>query len=387
MDNHNAAEQAMLRDQLQRYVRSHGTFERRKLCLDAGGDPANWTAYSENGWLGAGFSEEAGGFGGGPMEISIVASALGRSLMLEPVAANIIAGTALIRFPASARRQELLSSMIAGASCLSLAIVEPSGAYDWSDCATKLTPDGVGFRLNGRKIVAPAFAPGTNGGCFIVLARSSADRGWRLTLVDPASNGVDLQQYALIDDTRACDLAFRDVAVNAADCLTLDDAQLTAIMDFAAFVTCAETVGAMSAALDITLDYVRQRQQFGATLGSNQALQHRLVDMMMALRDAEALTRRACEALSDKLPAEDTTAAIAAAKIQCSQAARMIAQEAVQMHGGVGTTNDAAISHYFKRLVRLGRLHGDAAFHKRRLATLMERADLTASAIPACAAA
>lgn len=379
VENHLTAEQAMLRDQLQRFVRRHGTFDCHQAWLHAGGDAANWAAYAENGWLGAGFPEETGGFGGGPAEIFIAASELGRGLMLEPVAANIIAGFALTRCAAPGQRLDLVSSMIAGASSLSLAFVEPSGAHDWSQCDTRLTPDGTGFRLDGRKIVAPAFAPGTTGGHFLVLARLENASVWRLAVVDSHSAGIDRQEYGLIDDTRAFDLAFRHVAVSAADCLVIGDEQLAGIMDFAAFVTCAETIGVMAQAFDITLDYVRQRQQFGAALGANQALQHRLVDMMMALRDAEALTRRAGEALAGYMPADDTAAAVATAKIQCAHAARKIAQEAVQMHGGVGTTNEAPISHYFKRLVRLGRLHGDAAYHKRRLAALMESADCAAA--------
>ncbi len=372
-------EQAMLRDQVARYVRTSGAFERRKLVLDAGGDAANWSAFAGNGWLGAGFSEENGGFGGGPAEMAIVVGELGRGLMLEPVGANLIGGAIVARFGAAAQKAALLSPMINGELGLSPAFSEASGDHDWGCCGARLASGASGYRLNGRKIVAPAFAPGVAGLRLLALARADDD-DLVIAVVDSRADGVDMDEYALIDGVRGCDVAFSDVALTDGDIIRPGPEGLAAIMDLAAFVTCAEMVGVMNAAFELTLDYVRQRKQFGATLGSNQALQHRLVDMMMALRDAEALVSVAGALLGEEgADADAVSAAVHAARIQCAEAGRLISREAVQMHGGVGTTHEAAVSHYFKRLIRLQRLYGDAAFHRERLATLMERADRAAA--------
>lgn len=383
MDDQANPEHTMLRDQLQRFVRTSGDFEARKPLLADGGSAANWATYADNGWLGAGFSEQHGGYGGGAAEIAIVVGELGRGLILEPVAANMIAGTVLARHGHGNSSRDRLAAMISGSASLSFAHAEPANGYNYQNCATTLSAETDGLRLNGRKIVVTGPAPGVARADILVLARNQGLAGgaaYVIAIVDASAAGLDRQDYALVDGTRAADLNFTNVAVSPDDCIPLDGNDLGAVMDFGAFLTCAEAVAVMDAAFNMTLEYVRQRVQFGAPLGSNQALQHRLVDMMMQVREAEALTRRAADLLTQAdAGVEAQTSAIAAAKIQCSAAARKIGQEAVQMHGGIGTTHEAAISHYFKRLVTLGRLFGDASFHRRRLAALMEREDLAAA--------
>jgi len=364
-------DQRLLKDSVDRLIADHYAFEQRKkyMAEPAGWSTSVWNQYAELGLLGLPFEEKLGGFGGGAVETMIVMEAFGRGLVLEPYFATVILGGSLLRRAGSdALRAALVPQIIAGKLKLAFAHIERQSRYDLADVATTARKDGDGYVLDGAKSVV------LHGDCadkLLVTARVAGGRrdrdGIGLFLVDADAAGVTRRGYPTQDGLRAAELALSGVRV-AADAVLSDNAlpAIEHVVDEAIAALCAEAVGTMQAMHETTLEYLKTRQQFGRPIGSFQVLQHRSVDMLVALEQARSMAMFAAVMAGE----EDSTErrrAIAAAKVQIGRSGKHIGQEAIQLHGGIGMTMEYKVGHHFKRVTMIDMLFGDADAH---LATL-----------------
>jgi pimeloyl-CoA dehydrogenase small subunit len=362
-------EQQLLRHSVERLFADHYSFEQRKRYLqEAGGfSGALWRRYAELGLLGLPFAEEDGGSAGGPVETMIVMEEIGRGLALEPYLATVVLGGGAIRLGASAAMRAAVLPKIAGGDLiLGFAHSEPQSRYDLADVATKARRDGASFVLDGAKTLV---LHGDSAEKFVVSARVSGGRrdrdGLALFLLDAAAAGVSRRGYATIDGMRAAEVTLTGVRVPADAAIGAAGAAyplIERVVDSAIAALAAEAVGAMAAMHEATVEYMKTRKQFGVTIGSFQALQHRATDMFVALEQARSMAM-----LATMMAAEDDVRerrqAISAAKVQVGRSGRFVGQQAVQIHGGIGMTMEASIGHYFKRLTALDTLFGDADYH------------------------
>jgi pimeloyl-CoA dehydrogenase small subunit len=367
MDFDLSEDQRLLKDSVDRLIADQYGFEQRKKYLrePAGYSPSMWAQITELGLLGLPFEDTLGGFGGGPTETAIVMEAFGRGLVLEPFFATVVLGGGLLRRAASASLLGALAPKVAaGKLKLAFAHVERHSRYDLGDVTTAAHRDGPGYILNGAKSVV------VHGDCadlLFVTARLAGERrardGIGLFLVNPALSGVTRRGYPTQDGQRAAELTLTNVRVSAED-LVHDNALpvIEHVVDEAIAALCAEAVGAMQAMQDLTLDYLKTRKQFGRAIGSFQVLQHRSVDMLVALEQARSMAMFAAVMAEEENPIERRKA-IAAAKVQIGRSAQHIGQEAIQLHGGIGMTNEYAVGHYFKRTTMISQMFGDADTH------------------------
>jgi len=368
-------EQKLMADSVQRFVRQQYEFEKwRQLAkTDLGFSRENWAQMAELGWLGVALPEEAGGLGGSPVDTMIILEELGKGNVLEPyVTTVVLCGTLLVQAGSEAQRQEVLPAVAEGKCLLALAHAEAQARYNLADVTTEAKARDGGWVLNGRKIVV-FDAPSADR--LLVLARSAGgqrDReGLSLFLVDRDAAGVTCRDYRTIDNRRASEITFNDCKVDAGALVGPQDGALPfveAATDHAIAAYCAEAVGAMQHLHQTTVAYSKTRKQFGVPIGSFQVLQHRMVDMMIGTEETKSLAILATLKL-DAAPEERARAA-SAAKVQFSKAGRYVAQQAVQIHGGMGMTDELDVGHYFKRLMALETLFGDGDHHLRRFGTL-----------------
>ncbi|QIG81065.1 acyl-CoA dehydrogenase family protein [Stakelama tenebrarum] len=367
-------EQTMLRDMLQRYLRDSYDFEtRRKRILQGGPDTALWQDFAQTlGILAAPLPERAGGLGGGAIETMIVMEALGEALVPEPFLETVvIAGGLLARLPGEAS-DALLGRIAGGEAKVALAHGEPQSRYALHDVRTTAKAKGNGWVLDGTKQVVVG---GPDAVQLIVSARTSGDTrdrdGIALFLLGSDAKGIEHHDYRLIDERGASDLMLRDVHVPGDALLTGEGAALPLIeqvIDEATAAVCAEAVGAMRRMVDDTVEYAKQRRQFGQPLAGFQVLQHRMVDMYMALEQAISAAYLATLQL-DAAPGERARA-VSAAKAVIGDAARFVGQNAVQLHGAMGMTEELAVGHYFKRVSVIEQQFGPADHHLARYAAL-----------------
>jgi pimeloyl-CoA dehydrogenase small subunit len=375
MDFELSPEQELLRDNVVRLMKDRYGFEARKAYQASthGWSEALWRGYAEMGLLGAPFAEEDGGFGGGPVETMIVMEQFGKALALEPYLQTVVLCGALLKHGASAKqRAELIGAIAAGDLKLSFAHMEKQSGFDLYDVALSAVNDGgAGFVLNGEKTLV---GQGDSADRLIVSGRVQGARrdrdGINLFLVDANAPGVTRRGYPTQDGQRAAEIAFTDVRVAPHDVLSSSDGALPAIeraVDETIAALSAEAVGAMSEALTMTVDYLKTRKQFGATIGSFQALQHRAADMTVALEQARSMMYLAAM-MADEDDAAERAKAMSAVKAQVGRSAKFIGQQAVQMHGGIAMTYEYKAGHLFKRLTMIDAAYGDADVHVRRLA-------------------
>ncbi|MGH8444086.1 MAG: acyl-CoA dehydrogenase family protein [Solimonas sp.] len=361
-------QQGMLRDSVRRYVEREYAFEARRALLarDGGFSRAQWNAYAEMGWFGIGIDEAFGGYGGGLVESAIVAEELGRGIVVEPYTAAIVQAAHLIRLADVDRATERLAPLLAGDALFAVAHGEPAarGRPAWVE--TTATPSAGGYVLDGLK---SRVAGGRAADTYLVSARhgGTADTPSGISLFSVAAGapGLEVREYRQIDGSLAADLELSAVPVAAADRLGGEGMAFDAIDRAAAAATiccCAEMVGAMDRALWITRDYLRTRKQFGVAIGSFQALQHRMADMYMALEQARAALHRGL-AFAGADDAAVRNGAVSVAKAQAGRSAQYVGAQAVQLHGGIGVTDEYSIGHYFKRLTVLEASYGNSAFH------------------------
>jgi pimeloyl-CoA dehydrogenase small subunit len=370
MDFDLSDEQRLLKDSVTSLIEKEYAFEQRKAYAREphGYSAARWAQFAELGLLGLPFAEDAGGIGGTPVETMIVMEAFGRGLVLEPYLATIVLGGGLLRFVGSAaQRQEMVPAIAAGKLRLAFAHTERQARYDLADVAVTATPSsGGGFVLGGHKGVV---LHGDSADRLIVSARTGGGprerEGISLFLLDPKSEGVAVQGYPTVDGLRAAEITLRDVRLGAEALLGPRDHALPLIeraVDLAIAALAAEAVGAMSVMHELTVEYLKTRKQFGVAIGAFQALQHRAVDMLVAVEQARSMAMLATM-MAEAPDAGERRRMIAAAKVQCGRSGRQVGQQAIQLHGGIGMTDEYKIGHYFKRVTAIDTLFGDADHH------------------------
>ncbi|HEX4329371.1 MAG TPA: acyl-CoA dehydrogenase family protein [Burkholderiales bacterium] len=377
-------EQHQLRDSLRRYLANEYSFDaRKKIIHGAGSSEAAWAGFAELGLLGVPLPEEYGGFGGGGVDLLVVMEELGRGLVVEPYFATAVLGAALLRFGGGgAQAQALLPGVADGSLKLAAALTEAQSRHELFNVTTSAKAGANGHVLNGAKTVV---LHGAQAHKLIVSARSGGGprdtAGLTLFVIEAKAPGVSVTDYRTIDGMRAADVTLINVAVGHDAVLGRpgqgwDVIERAAEVGMAALV--AEAVGAMDALHEATLEYLKTRQQFGVPIGRFQVLQHRAVEMFMEIEQARSLAYLAAV----KLDGEDATeraCAVHAAKARAGRALKFVGQSAIQMHGGMGMTDELPASHYFKRLSMIELTLGDTDHHLAAFAALQVPGQATVS--------
>ena len=371
MDFSLSEEQSMLADSIARFIDNDYDFEKRQEIANSekGYSPELWQTYAELGWTAVPFAEDDGGLGGGPIELMLMMEQFGRGLIVEPFLATIVLAGGVLRRTASAEQKEQwLSGIIEGNIQAALAFSEPQGRFEIADIATSAKADGDKYVLNGQKNLV---LNGGNDDLLIIPARTSGsqsdENGISLFAVAADSTGIERKCYATVDAHHAADITLKDVHVDTAAVfgeVGQGFATLQAVIDEATFAVCAEAVGIMQSMHDKTVEYSKNRVQFGVPIGTFQALQHRMVDTLMACEQTNSLLLWTAMVKTAGDP--DARKAISALKYQIGTAGRNVAQEAVQIHGAMGVTWEMDIAHYFKRFTAIELLFGNADFHLNR---------------------
>ncbi len=373
MDIQLTEEQELLRSSIQRFLREQYDFdERRKIvATDEGWSRRHWKSFAELGLCAAPFQESSGGLGGGALATMIVMQEFGRNLVVEPYFETVVLAGGLIEDVGSPeQRQELLPGIMEGEAIWALAWAEGRSRYDFNNVTTTARRQGDNFVLSGTK-AAVIGAPWADK--LIVSARTSGEprdrHGVSLFVVDRHSANLHLASFKTVDGRRAAELTLMDVEVPASQLLGLEGWAVTALeacRDRAIAALCAEAVGAMSVLNSATLEYSKARKQFGVALGTFQVLQHRMVDMFIALEEAISLTQHLNLSLGAQEPNGSKLASGAKSKV--GYAARFVAEQAVQLHGGMGMSDELNVGHYFKRISSINVQFGDPAYHLMRYA-------------------
>jgi pimeloyl-CoA dehydrogenase small subunit len=367
-------EQRLLRDSVDRLLADHYGFAQRRgyLAEPEGFSTVLWSRYAEQGLLGLPFAEEYGGFGGGAIEIMLIMEAFGRVLALEPYLATVVLGGTALRLAGNdAQKSATLPPVGEGRMTLAFAHGERQARYDLTDVLTTAKPTAHGWVIEGAKSVV---AHGDGADRLIVSARIAGERndpdGIGLFLVDARANGVARRSYPMRDGTRAAEISLSGVEVARADMLGEHGNAMPVIeqvVEAGIAATSAEAVGAMEAMHAMTLEYLKTRQQFGKPIGQNQVLQHRAAEMLVALEQGRSMAMLAAMMVDEPHPVERAHN-IAMAKVGVGQASRFVAQNAIQLHGGIGMTEEYAVGHYFRRVMVIEHMFGDPAHHLSRLA-------------------
>jgi alkylation response protein AidB-like acyl-CoA dehydrogenase len=375
MDFSFTEEQTLLRDTVASYLTDHYDFEKRRAAVasPAGWRPEVWKAFAEElGILGASFSEEQGGLGGGATDNMVVMEEFGRALVVEPYLGTVVIGGGFLKRAGGPLADEMIGKIVGGEATLAFAYAEPQGRYNWADLKTTARKDGAGWVLNGHKAVVVG-APWASH--LIVTARTGGGQrdaeGVSVFLVAKDAKGVSTRDYPTVDGMRASEVFLENVSVPAEALIGAEGGALPTVgevIDEAIAATCAEACGVLKKLHEGTLEYTKQRKQFGAPIASFQVLQHRMVDMFINVEQAVSMTYMAHIKLAE---AGDARAkAISAAKVQIGRACRFVGQNAIQLHGGMGMTDEMAIGHYFKRATIIEGLFGSVDHHLARYETL-----------------
>lgn len=374
MDFEYSQEQQLLANSLRQFLTKEYTFEARGAIIasEAGYSETVWARLADMGLLGLPFPSATGGFGGGAVDLLPVMEALGEALLVEPYLANVgLGGQCIARAGSPAQRRDILPTLIQGRIKLAFAQTERGARYDLAHVGCRAERSDLGYILSGEKCVV-LHAPCAD--VLIVSARTAGDvtnaRGISLFAVERGVPGVTLTPSRTLDNLRAADVRFDGVRLPAAALIGTEGQGLPIIeevVDYATALLCAEAVGAMQSANAATLDYLKTRKQFGVPIGSFQALQHRMVEMTIVYEQAKSMACLACVKV-DTADAAERRRIVSAAKLHVADACRTISQEAVQLHGGMGMTEELKISHTFRRLTMLAQTFGDAAHHLERFA-------------------
>lgn len=368
-------EQKLLQESAERYLAKEYPFavRRRLLTTDLGFSRETWKAFADLGWLGVGIPEEFGGVGGSGVETAVLMEAFGSALVAEPYLATCVLGGGALRLAGTPKqKQALLPKVTMGDLLLAFAFAEPGSRYELARVATCARKNGSAFVLDGHKAVV---FDTTTADALIVATRTAggvADRdGITLFLVEAGAKGLTRRDYATVDGRRASEVTLKGVAVDADAVVGEVDAGLPVIervIDGGIAAVAAEAVGIMAALNRQTLDYLKTRRQFGRPLAEFQVLQHRMVDMFAACELSKSMAYMAAVRAGDD-DADSRAKAVSAAKVQIGKAGRFVGQQAVQLHGGMGMTDELPVGHYFKRLTMIDTLFGDVDFHLRRFSS------------------
>ena len=375
MDFSFTSEQDMLRDTVAKLIAQQYDFDtRRKIAKsDAGWRPEMWAQFAELGLLGAAFSEAEGGFGNGPIEAMIVMEEFGKGLVIEPYLQTVVIGGNFLRHGGTdAQKEELIPSLIGGETIFAFAHSEPKSRFDLNDVSTTAKKDRAGYVLNGHKAVVLGAPFATH---LIVTARTSGGQrdagGVSVFIVPKGAKGVTTRDYPTVDGLRASEVYFENVAVGADALVGQADNGLALtekVVDNAIAALCAEAVGCFKVLNEATISYAKQRKQFGQPIANFQVLQHRMVDMFMAAEQAASMTFMVTLKLDEADKARKMAAS--AAKVQIGKAGKLISQDAVQIHGGMGMTDELNVGHFFKRVTMIESQFGNTDWHLRRYTEL-----------------
>lgn len=371
MDFNLSEEQLMLKDGVERFIQQEYGFETRReiAASEEGFSRARWQAYAELGWLGLTLPEDVGGLACSFVETAIVMEAFGRGMVLEPfVQTALLCSTIIDRSGSQTRRQTLLPAVIEGRLLLSLADSEAGSRFklgcDAHTCARK-TPGG--YTLSGAKTLVIA---GGSADLLLVTARlADSAEGPAIFVVDRRAAGVNCRTYRLLDGSCAADIEFRNVELDESALLSAPDCArelLEAAADLATLASVAEILGVMEAVMDITADYIKARVQFGQPIGKFQALQHRMAEMFVAVQETRSMLY--CGIAHLDRPAMERSRAISAAKAVAGRASRFVCAQGIQLHGGMGMTEEYQVGHYFRKMTMSEKMFGDIDFHLARFA-------------------
>jgi pimeloyl-CoA dehydrogenase small subunit len=374
MDFSFTEEQTLLRNSVSKFLADNYKFEffKKNSRTEPGWSPGTWKQFAELGLLAAPLPEEHGGLGGGALDTMVVMEEFGRNLVVEPYVQTVVVGGGFLGHGSNAQKAEWLPRIAAGETVIAFAFAEPQGRFNYADLVTTAKKQGSGFVLNGQKAVVLG---GPWADTLIVTARTAGgqrdDKGVSVFLIDKKSKGIVTRDYPTIDGLRASEITFENVEVPATNAIgQLDNGRelVEQVTDAAIAAHAAEAVGAMKVLLDATVEYSKTRKQFGVPIGKFQALQHRMVDMFMNYEQSASI------ALMVTLKLDESTVerkkAASAAKVQIGKAGRFIGQNAVQIHGGMGMTDELNVGHYFKKLTMLDTLYGNVDHHLKRYASL-----------------
>ncbi|AMQ88741.1 MULTISPECIES: acyl-CoA dehydrogenase family protein [Marinobacter] len=371
-------EQQMLQDTVARLVRGEYSFEKRLEYSESelGFSESFWKQLGELGLMAVPFPEELGGFGGTGVEVQSVMTELGRGLCIEPYLQSVVLGGGLISQAGNEQQKEQwLAGIATGETQLAVGLQEPQSFYNTNDVETTAEKTDSGYVLNGRKAVVIG---GHSANLLVVSARTSGSSrdasGISLFVIDANADGLERRSYPTIDGAKGCDLLLNNVKVGA-DALLGSEGEAADAIEYqvgrAISALCGEAVGVMEVACDLTLDYLKQRKQFGVPIGKFQVLQHRMADMMSELEQARSMAILAAS-VADEPQSDERRRVIAAAKNVISRSAQFISEKGVQSHGGIGMTWEYNFAHYAKRLVMINHQLGDDDFHLERYAALLE---------------
>lgn len=375
MDFSYSEEQQMLQDSIAKFVQNDYDFDTRMKLVksETGYSEENWKLFAELGWLMVPFSEADGGLGGSATDLMVVMEEFGKGIVIEPFLATTVLGGGLVAAAGSdEQKAELIGGIMEGGLQMAFAYAEPQSRYNLADVATTARKDGDNYVLSGHKAVV------LNGGAadvIVVSARTSGDQsdeeGISLFLVDAKSDGVRIKSYRTQDGGRAAEVHLENVAVPADKLLGEEGKALPVmnqVINRAILSICAEAVGAMEMSYKKTVEYTKTRVQFGVPIAKFQALQHRMADMFVEHQQAKSIVLMAAMKLDQGGAEADK--AVSAMKSRIGKAGRKIGQESVQIHGGIGVTEELDVGHYFKRLTMIELLFGTSDFHTQRFAQL-----------------
>jgi alkylation response protein AidB-like acyl-CoA dehydrogenase len=365
--------QDMIRDTLSRFLADSYSFDARQKMInsEAGRDPGIWSALAtELGMLSAPFSEDHGGLGGGHLENALIMEEMGKVMAIEPYLQTVVIGGGALKAVGGAQADAIIPGIIGGETTIAFAYAEPQGRYDLANLRTTAKADGAGYILNGHKGVVYCAQWATH---LLVTARTGGSHrernGVELFLIDANLPGIVRRDYPTVDGNRASEIYFENVAIPGDALLAGGIDLIEQIVDNATVAVCAEATGVMAKLHEGTLDYSKQRHQFGQPIARFQVLQHRMVDMFMEVEQAKSMTLYATLHL-DK-PAAERMAAVSQAKAKVSRGANFVGQNAIQTHGGIGITQELAIGHYFKRATMIESQFGTSDYHYERFERLV----------------
>lgn len=370
-------EQTLLENMVTSFVRDDYNWETREKIVktEEGWKPENWSKFAELGLLSVPFSENHGGLGGTAVDSMIVMEQFGKGLVVEPFMPSILlSGKLISKLASESQANDIIPKIMEGGSRYVFAYAEPQSRFDLSDVKTSAVKDGDSYTVNGFKSVVFGASMATH---IIIAARTSGDQrsedGITLFMADIKSDGITLQTYPTIDEYRASEVVIENLKISSDMILgEVDKAYETIeeVIDLATIAACSEALGVLQILKDSTVDYCKQRKQFGQPISKNQAIQHKLVDMMIEYEQAKSILYAAVTAdLNDTVQRKKS---VSAAKARIGQSIKFVGETAIQLHGGMGMVDEYMISHYFKRATMLGVLFGNVDFHLKRFVGLTQ---------------
>ena len=376
MDFSFSDEQALLQESVSRFITNDYGFDARQKNSrsELGYSVENWKTFAELGWLGVPFAESAGGFGGGAVELMLMMEEFGKGLVVEPYVSTVVAcGTALNVAGSEQQQAEHIPSIVDGSKLWALAFAEPQSRFNLADLITSAKKDSGKYLLNGYKAVVVG---GPNADFFIVSVRTSGEQrdreGVSLFIIPSDAPGVSTRDYPTVDGQRASELTLDNVELDESSLLGQEDHGLSVLeqaTDLATLAVGSEAVGCMEVLYKDTVEYCKNREQFGQPIGKFQVLQHRMVDMFMEHEQSKSLMFMAAMRWDEGYGPE-AQKAVSAFKVQVGKSGKFVGQGAVQLHGGMGMTDELNIGHYFKRLTIIDTMFGNVDHHLRRFGSL-----------------